>query len=167
MTRRVSVPRMKQLDFDSSSAVESSMEGTFKRHGQTLTKAQSLTTATTNDRRRRRGADSSAVEAYIGDENGDLNMEEGNSEMWNNFSNKFRQVQSVLDRNRLLIQQVNENHQSRTNDNMVQNVGLIQELNGNISKVVSLYSDLSINFSTMFHQGNDATGDKTNNQRHH
>ncbi|XP_060178667.1 protein EARLY FLOWERING 4-like [Lycium barbarum] len=90
-------------------------------------------------------------------------VSEGNSEMWNNFSNRFRQVQSVLDRNRLLIQQVNENHQSRTNDNMVQNVGLIQELNGNISKVVSLYSDLSTNFSTIFHQENDAIGDETNN----
>ncbi|XP_015080124.1 protein EARLY FLOWERING 4 [Solanum pennellii] len=120
------------------------MEDTFKRHRPTLAKPQSLTT---NDRRRSR----------------DLSTEEGNSDVWNNFSNRFRQVQSVLDRNRSLIQQVNENHQSRTNDNMVQNVSLIQELNGNISKVVSLYSDISTNFSTMFGQGNDFIGDDTNN----
>ncbi|KAK8277700.1 hypothetical protein V6Z11_D10G292500 [Gossypium hirsutum] len=63
----------------------------------------------------------------------------------------FKQVQSVLDRNRMLIQQVNDNHQSKNPDNMVKNVALIQELNGNISKVVSLYSDMSSNFSTSFH----------------
>ncbi|KAH0665435.1 hypothetical protein KY285_026641 [Solanum tuberosum] len=94
------------------------MEDTFKRHRQTLAKLQSLTI---NDRRRPH-------------DNGDLSTEEGNSEMWNNFSNRFRQVQSVLNRNRSLIQQVNANHQSRMNDNMVQNVSLIQELNDNISK---------------------------------
>ncbi|KAF3660680.1 hypothetical protein BC332_22451 [Capsicum chinense] len=122
------------------------MENTVKRHRQTQGKAQSITTAATS---------TTATSPDVG-------VEEGNSEMWNNFSNRFRQVQSVLDRNRLLIQQVNENHQSRTNDNMVQNVGLIQELNGNISEVVSLYSDLSTNFSAMFRQGNQ---DETNNQR--
>ncbi|OIT04701.1 protein early flowering 4, partial [Nicotiana attenuata] len=80
-------------------------------------------------------------------------MEEGNdSEMWNSFSNNYRQVQSVLDRNELLIQQVNENHRSRSHDSMVQNVGLIQELNGNISKVASLYSDFNTDFTTMVHQ---------------
>ncbi|RVW42290.1 Protein early flowering 4 [Vitis vinifera] len=65
------------------------------------------------------------------------------------------QVQSVLDRNRVLIQQVNENHQSKIPDNLVKNVALIQEINGNISKVVSLYSDLSTNFSGVFHQPNE------------
>ncbi|KAL6297480.1 hypothetical protein ACE6H2_005622 [Prunus campanulata] len=43
----------------------------------------------------------------------------------------------------------------RVADNMVKNVGLIQEINGNISKVVSLYFDLSSNFSTFFHHCND------------
>ncbi|KAF9674609.1 hypothetical protein SADUNF_Sadunf10G0144800 [Salix dunnii] len=55
------------------------------------------------------------------------------------------------DRNRVLSQQVNENHQSMISDNMVKNVALIQELNGNISKVAGLYSDLISNFSTAFH----------------
>ncbi|KAF8396939.1 hypothetical protein HHK36_018574 [Tetracentron sinense] len=64
----------------------------------------------------------------------------------------FRQVQSVLDQNRVLIQQVNENHQSKIRDNLTKNVALIREINGNISKVVSLYSSLSSNFSNIFHQ---------------
>ncbi|KAK9186618.1 hypothetical protein WN944_018006 [Citrus x changshan-huyou] len=80
--------------------------------------------------------------------------EECDPEAWQSFNTSFGQVQSVLDRNRVLIQQVNENHQSKIPDNMVKNVGLIQELNGNISKVVSLYSDLSTNFSRAFHQRN-------------
>ncbi|GLT89182.1 hypothetical protein SLE2022_071770 [Rubroshorea leprosula] len=84
--------------------------------------------------------------------------EEGDSEVWANFDKNFRQVQSVLDRNRALIKQVDENHQSRIPDNMVKNVALIQELNGNISKVVSMYSDLSSNFSTAFHQRSNNKG---------
>ncbi|KAK3022798.1 hypothetical protein RJ639_046900 [Escallonia herrerae] len=84
---------------------------------------------------------------------------EGDAEVWDNFTDSFRQVQSVLDRNRVLIQQVNENHQSKIHENMVKNVALIQEINGNISKVVALYSDLSTNFSSVFHQRNDAKND--------
>ncbi|XP_022764478.1 protein EARLY FLOWERING 4-like [Durio zibethinus] len=86
--------------------------------------------------------------------NQDSEEVEGDPEVWATFDKSFKQVQSVLDRNRVLIQQVNENHQSKIPDNMVKNVALIQELNGNISKVVSLYSDLSSNFSTMFHHKN-------------
>ncbi|XP_025015623.1 protein EARLY FLOWERING 4 isoform X2 [Ricinus communis] len=55
--------------------------------------------------------------------------EAGDPQVWSTFNTTFRQVQSVLDRNRSLIQQVNENHQSRIPDNMVKNVALIQELN--------------------------------------
>ena len=80
--------------------------------------------------------------------------DEVDDEVWATFNNSFRQVQSVLERNRVLIQQVNENHQSRIPGNMVKNVSLIQELNGNISKVVGLYSDLNSNFSTAYHQRN-------------
>nr|XP_023900077.1 protein EARLY FLOWERING 4-like [Quercus suber]POE51089.1 protein early flowering 4 [Quercus suber] len=78
--------------------------------------------------------------------------ERGDAEVWNSLNHNFRQVQTVLDRNRVLIQQVNENHQSRIPDNMVKNVALIQEINGNISKVVSLYSNLSSDFSSKFHE---------------
>ncbi|KAI9073497.1 hypothetical protein K1719_037329 [Acacia pycnantha] len=91
-----------------------------------------------------------------GDSDGEVEeAEQGDPKAWAAFNKSFRQVQSVLDRNRLLIQQVNENHQSRIPDNMAKNVSLIQELNGNISKVVSLYSDLNSNFSTMCQQHAD------------
>ncbi|MBA0778497.1 hypothetical protein Gotri_006354 [Gossypium trilobum] len=79
----------------------------------------------------------------------------GDPEIWASFDQSFKQVQSVLDRNRVLIQQVNDNHQSKIPHNMIENVALIQELNGNISKVVSLYSDLSSNFSTAFHNDDE------------
>ena len=64
-------------------------------------------------------------------------MEGGSAEVCESFNDNFRKVQSVLDRNRVLIQQVNDNHQSKIPDNLVKNVALIQEINGNISKVVS------------------------------
>ncbi|KAK3407870.1 protein EARLY FLOWERING 4 [Eucalyptus grandis] len=73
-------------------------------------------------------------------------------EVWEMFNKNFRQVQTVLDRNRSLIRQVNDNHQSKSANNMVKNVALIHEINQNISKVVSLYSDLSTDFSSAFHQ---------------
>uniref|UniRef100_A0A9I9DWC4 Protein EARLY FLOWERING 4 domain-containing protein n=3 Tax=Cucumis melo TaxID=3656 RepID=A0A9I9DWC4_CUCME len=84
--------------------------------------------------------------------------DEYDAEVWASFDQTFRQVQSVLDRNRTLIQQVNENHQSRIPSNMVDNVALIQELNGNISKVVSMYSDFSSDFSTAFHNHKPRSG---------
>lgn len=73
-------------------------------------------------------------------------------EVWETLSKSFRQVQSVLDQNRALIQQANDNHQSRIHDKLVKNVDLIRQINGNISKVLSIYSDLSVNFSNIVHQ---------------
>ncbi|XP_073128278.1 protein EARLY FLOWERING 4-like [Henckelia pumila] len=80
--------------------------------------------------------------------------DDGDPEVWAAFTANFSQVQSVLDRNRALIQQVNENHRSKIQYNLVKNVELIQEINGNIAKVVSLYSKLSADFSSLFHQRN-------------
>lgn len=59
----------------------------------------------------------------------------------------FVQVQNILDQNRLLINEINQNHESKIPDNLSRNVGLIRELNNNIKRVVDLYSDLSSNFS--------------------
>lgn len=141
---------------DSSSAAESSMDE-----------------ATANQHRRRRRCQSSAklnpstvttattvrIADLLKDSSEAEEALECDPEVWDMFNKSFRQVQTVLDRNRTLIQQVNENHQSKTADNMVKNVALIQEINQNISKVVSLYSDLSSNFSTAFHQRESSDSD--------
>ncbi|KAI3754154.1 hypothetical protein L1987_53932 [Smallanthus sonchifolius] len=63
------------------------------------------------------------------------------------FQKSFVQVQSILDQNRVLINEINQNHESKIPDNLGRNVGLIRELNNNIRKVVDLYSHLSSNFS--------------------
>ncbi|RAL51140.1 unnamed protein product [Cuscuta campestris] len=63
------------------------------------------------------------------------------------FQKSFVQVQNILDHNRLLISEINQNHESKTPDNLTRNVGLIKELNSNIRKVVDLYADLSSSFS--------------------
>ncbi|KAL1804982.1 hypothetical protein ACET3Z_028050 [Daucus carota] len=76
----------------------------------------------TPNKRRRGAVPAAAADSFSG-------------EVWRNFTDSFREVQSVLDRNRVLIQQVNENHQSKMHDNMVKNVELIQEINGNITRV--------------------------------
>ncbi|CAD5162928.1 unnamed protein product [Musa acuminata subsp. burmannicoides] len=59
----------------------------------------------------------------------------------------FLQVQSILDQNRLLINEINQNHESKIPENLSRNVGLIRELNNNIQRVVGLYDDLSLSFS--------------------
>ncbi|PWA96994.1 hypothetical protein CTI12_AA033930 [Artemisia annua] len=63
------------------------------------------------------------------------------------FQKSFLQVQSLLDHNRILINEINQNHDSKIPDNLSRNVGLIRELNNNIRRVVDLYSDLSSNLS--------------------
>ncbi|KAK6911877.1 Protein EARLY FLOWERING 4 domain [Dillenia turbinata] len=59
------------------------------------------------------------------------------------FQKSFIQVQDILDQNRLLINEINQNHESKIPDNLSRNVGLIRELNNNIRRVVDLYADLS------------------------
>ncbi|KAK8503156.1 hypothetical protein V6N13_025911 [Hibiscus sabdariffa] len=59
------------------------------------------------------------------------------------FQTSFNQVQNILDQNRLLINEINKNHESKIPDNLGRNVGLIRELNNNVRRVVDLYADLS------------------------
>ncbi|XP_028784737.1 protein EARLY FLOWERING 4 isoform X4 [Neltuma alba] len=87
-----------------------------------------------------------------GDDGDSADGEQCDAEVWDKLTRSFHQAQSVLDQNRALIQQVNENHRSKIPDNLVKNVALIGQLNGNISKVLSIYSDLSIDFSNIVHQ---------------
>lgn len=63
------------------------------------------------------------------------------------FHKNFGQVQNILDQNRLLINEINQNHESKMPDNLSRNVGLIRELNNNIRRVVDLYADLSSSFT--------------------
>ncbi|XP_059285144.1 protein ELF4-LIKE 3-like [Lycium barbarum] len=63
------------------------------------------------------------------------------------FQKSFVQVQNILDQNRLLINEINQNHESKIPDNLSRNVGLIRELNNNIRRVVDLYADLSCSFT--------------------
>nr|AJP00086.1 early flowering 4 like-1 protein [Dimocarpus longan] len=73
----------------------------------------------------------------------------GDVEVWDSLIRSFKQVQTVLDRNRELIRRANDNHQSKIADNIAGNISLIRQINGNISKVVKIYSDLSVNFAGM------------------
>lgn len=63
------------------------------------------------------------------------------------FQKSLLQAQDILNQNRLLINEINQNHESRMPDNLSRNVGLIRELNSNIRRVVDLYADLSSSFT--------------------
>ena len=59
------------------------------------------------------------------------------------FQKNLLQAQDILDQNRLLINEINQNHLSNMPQNLSRNVGLIKELNNNIRRVVDLYAALS------------------------
>lgn len=98
---------------------------------------------------RKKATEEKTVGGYDGDSVDDEDCE---GEAWDTLSRSFRQAQSVLDQNRELIEKVNSNHESKIPDNVAKNVGLIRQINGNISKVLSIYSDLSSSFSNIVHQ---------------
>ncbi|KAL0037333.1 hypothetical protein WJX79_002428 [Trebouxia sp. C0005] len=56
---------------------------------------------------------------------------------------KFNLVQDYLEKNKLLITEINNNHEIRSSEGLARNVHLIRELNNNVAKVVALYKDLS------------------------
>lgn len=74
---------------------------------------------------------------------GIANGSQVNSKVLQTFQKSFVQVQNILDQNRLLINEINQNHESRIPDNLTRNAGLIRELNNNVRRVVDLYGDLS------------------------
>ncbi|OMO90452.1 hypothetical protein COLO4_19160 [Corchorus olitorius] len=98
-----------------------------------------------------------------GDED-DTEGEEYDVEAWDTLNKGFKQAQVVLEQNRELIQKVNENHRSKIPDNLVKNVGLIQEINGNITKVLEIYSDFSVNFSDIVRQRRRTGSGKTDSR---
>ncbi|XP_051187436.1 protein ELF4-LIKE 3-like [Lolium perenne] len=57
------------------------------------------------------------------------------------------QVQGILEHNRVLIQEIKQNQESGEDSDLNRNVALIRELNSNIARIGSLYSDLSAAFA--------------------
>ncbi|CAN4101422.1 unnamed protein product [Withania somnifera] len=80
----------------------------------------------------------------------------------------FIQVQNILDQNRLLINEINQNHESKIPDNLNRNVGLIRELNNNIRRVADLYANLLGSFNKSMDvssEGDSSTGKPTQKKK--
>lgn len=84
---------------------------------------------------------------------GDRTQAEG--KVLQTFQKSFVEVQSILDQNRLLISEINQNHESKIPYNLTRNVFLIKELNNNIRRVVGLYADLSSSFTKSMESSSD------------
>lgn len=56
---------------------------------------------------------------------------------------KFNMVQDILEKNKLLVAEINSNHSVKSPDGLSRNVHLIRELDSNIAKVVVLYKEMS------------------------
>jgi hypothetical protein len=76
------------------------------------------------------------------------------------FNNISRQVQFLLDHNRLLINEINQNHEAKISEGLTRNVTLIRQLNSNVAKVVDLYASLSSNFSNVFENLQEVNSDQ-------
>ena len=75
------------------------------------------------------------------------NGNEIDSKVMQTFQKGFGHVHNILDQNRLLIKEINQNQESKMPDNLGWNVALIRELNNNITRVVDLYAGLSSSFT--------------------
>ncbi|GAQ80882.1 hypothetical protein KFL_000650150 [Klebsormidium nitens] len=73
----------------------------------------------------------------------------GISKEWPGAAN-FDKVQMILDQNRLLIKEINQNHCARRTEGLSRNVLLIRELHSNVAKVVELYREISESFVVVF-----------------
>ncbi|CAH8390987.1 unnamed protein product [Eruca vesicaria subsp. sativa] len=78
---------------------------------------------------------------------GDRHKNVDGGKVLQSFQKSFVNVQDILDQNRLLINEINQNHESNQPHNLSRNVGLIKELNNNIRRVASLYGDVSHSFA--------------------
>ncbi|XP_062198647.1 protein ELF4-LIKE 4-like [Phragmites australis] len=79
----------------------------------------------------------------------------------------FDEVQGILEQNRVLIQEISQNQKSRDADGLSRNVGLIRELNTNISRVVDLYANFSGSFSRSVAAAKNAAAAKEAAKRPH
>lgn len=61
---------------------------------------------------------------------------------WPGFQ-KLSSAQELLDQNKLLIAEINQNHELKTPEALQRNTVLIKQLNNNVSRVVALYSELA------------------------
>jgi hypothetical protein len=71
------------------------------------------------------------------------------SQIWPAVS-QFQTVQDILDRNRVLIAEINHNHQLGTHVALERNVPMLRELNSNIAKVLELYKEAADSFVQSF-----------------
>ncbi|XP_073015712.1 protein ELF4-LIKE 3-like [Primulina eburnea] len=78
-------------------------------------------------------------------EGGAFSSEHG--EMLQTFQKSIVQVQNILDQNKLLINEISQNQESKIPDDLSRNARLIRELNDNVRRVVDLYSHLSNNLT--------------------
>lgn len=90
-------------------------------------------------------------DAYSGPGNGN----QIDSKTLQTFQKSFVQVQNILDQNRLLINEINQNHESKIAENLSRNVALIRELNNNITRVVDHYAGLSDTFTKSIETSSD------------
>eukprot|EP00246_Nothoceros_aenigmaticus_P006099 TRINITY_DN18863_c0_g1_i1.p1 TRINITY_DN18863_c0_g1~~TRINITY_DN18863_c0_g1_i1.p1 ORF type:complete len:143 (+),score=30.71 TRINITY_DN18863_c0_g1_i1:117-545(+) len=63
---------------------------------------------------------------------------------------KFDQVDMMLDHNRMLIGEINRNHEQGIPEGITRNASLIGQLNRNIKEVVEFYAEISTSFATLF-----------------
>lgn len=97
--------------------------------------------------------------------NGNGNGTKVDNQILQTYHKSFVQVQSILDQNRLLINEINQNQDSRIPDNLSRNVELIKELNNNVWRVFDLYADISSSFINSMDASPEGSNGKATQKR--
>ncbi|CAM0877423.1 unnamed protein product [Alopecurus aequalis] len=108
------------------------------------------------------------------DNNRDINIKEGevfpNEGAENNTGNgkavqllhQIRdEVQRILERNRMLIQEIGQSHESREAGGLNRTVALFREFHSNMARIINLYNELSSSVSRSLAKGSPVAVDGT------
>ncbi|CAM0877427.1 unnamed protein product [Alopecurus aequalis] len=71
------------------------------------------------------------------------------------------EVHRILERNRMLLQEIGENHGAREASRVDHKFTLMHELHNNMARVIYIYSDLSSSFSCSISKGSTDAVDGT------
>jgi hypothetical protein len=71
----------------------------------------------------------------------------------------LQQVQRILERNRMIIQEISDNYEDREAGSLSRNIALIRELNSNTACIMQLNSGLSSSFSLSPDKGSPTAAD--------